>query len=419
MSRSHFLNKQVIAWAIYDWGNSAFALSVLAVLFPLFLGSYWSAGDPGSVVTQRLAWTTAVASIVVSVLAPILGAMADSGGLRKRFLFMLALLGAVATAALGLVSKGGWPIALLLFMLASVGYYSANVFYDSLIIDVSEPRNFSLVSSLGFSLGYFGGASLLAIQVWMLTDPDAFGFADRDSVVRFAFASVGIWWMLFLMPLMLVVRENKFGRVQSGSLIVEAYSRLKKTILHIREYNMVWRFLVAYWLYIGGVFTVIFMAVNFGQRLGFASTDLVMALLITNFVGFPATLLYGFFGHRMGPKFAIYIGLAVYIGVAVWATSLHDVRQFYAMAVTIGCVQGGIQGMSRSFYASLIPEEHSGEFFGFYNMLTKFAHILGPIFVAVTAYFSEQPKYIIVALLPLFVLGALVLTRVPSSQGAR
>jgi len=202
MSRSHFLNKQVIAWAIYDWGNSAFALSVLAVLFPLFLGSYWSAGDAGSVVTQRLAWTTAVASIVVSVLAPILGAMADSGGLRKRFLFMLALLGAVATAALGLVSKGGWPIALLLFMLASVGYYSANVFYDSLIIDVSEPRNFSLVSSLGFSLGYFGGASLLAIQVWMLTDPDAFGFADRDSVVRFAFVSVGIWWMLFLMPLM-------------------------------------------------------------------------------------------------------------------------------------------------------------------------------------------------------------------------
>ncbi len=305
MPESGFLNKQVAAWALYDWGNSAFALSVLAVLYPLFLGSYWSFGDDGAVVTQRLAWTTAGASIVVSLLAPVLGAIADSGGYRKRFLFVLAIIGAISTASLSLVAKGGWPIALFLFMLASIGYYSANVFYDSLIVDVSRPRHYNLVSSLGFSLGYFGGASLLALHVWMLGDPALFGFSDMDTVVRFAFVSVAVWWLVFLLPLMLVVREGKSEKAIHGSLVNEAYRRLVSTIRHISQYTNVWRFLIAYWLYVGGVFTVIFMAVNFGQRLGFGSKDLVTALLITNFVGFPATLAYGAIGNLYGARFAI------------------------------------------------------------------------------------------------------------------
>ena len=419
MPKTGFLNKQVAAWALYDWGNSAFALSVLAVLYPLFLGSYWSEGDPGVLVTQRLAWTTAAASLIVSLLAPILGTIADSGGYRKRFLFVLAIIGAVATASLSLVEKGGWPVALALFMLASIGYYSANVFYDSLIVDVSHPQHYSLVSSLGFSLGYFGGASLLALHVWFLLQPALFGFSGTDAVIRFSFISVGIWWLVFLIPLMLVVRERKSGKVLQGSVVRHAYRTLASTISHISRYTDVWRFLLAYWLYVGGVFTVIFMAVNFGQRLGFERFDLVKALLITNFVGFPATLAYGFIGHRFGARNAIYLGLAVYIGVAIWAVFLHDVRQFYAMAITIGMVQGGVQGMSRSLFASLIPPEHSGEFFGFYNMLTKFAHILGPVFVGTMAIFFDEPKFILVAVLPLFLLGAFMLTRVTSTELAQ
>jgi MFS transporter, UMF1 family len=412
MPKPGFLSRQVVAWALYDWGNSAFALSVLAVLYPLFLHDYWSFGDEGALVTQRLAWITASASFVVSLLAPILGAIADSGGYRKRFLFVLVVVGAIATASLSLVGKGDWPLALLLFMLASVGYYSANVFYDSLIVDISQPRHYSLVSSLGFSLGYFGGASLLALHVWMLMDPVFFGFSGTDAVVRFAFISVGVWWLTFLLPLMLVVRERKSAATMSGNVVAHAYRKLASTIRHISQYAAVWRFLIAYWLYVGGVFTVIFMAVNFGQRLGFRSQDLVMALLITNFVGFPATLIFGYIGHRFGARNAIYLGLAVYIGVACWAAFLHDIRQFYAMAIAIGIVQGGVQGMSRSLYASLIPAEHSGEFFGFYNMLTKFAHILGPVFVGTVAIYSDDPKFILIALLPLFIFGALMLARI-------
>ncbi|MFQ5548137.1 MAG: MFS transporter [Woeseia sp.] len=412
MIRASIFNRQVFAWALYDWGNSAFALSVLAGLFPVFLGIYWSAGDQGPAVTARLALVTACAAAVVAVLAPVLGAIADSGGFRKRFLFVLAVLGAVTTAGLSLIGEGGWLWALPLFMVASIGFYCANVFYDSLIVDVSDPRYYGLVSSLGFSLGYIGGALLLALHVWMLRKPEAFGFGDTVQVFKFAFLSVGIWWIVFLMPLMLIVRETRGAAAVAGGSMRAAYEALAETFREIRKYRNVLTFLIAYWLYIDGVFTVIVMAVNFGQRLGFSSTDLVTALLITNFVGFPATLAYGALGHHVGEKRALYLGLAVYVGVACWAAFLDDVRQFYAMAIAIGLVQGGVQGMSRALYASLIPPDRSGEFFGFYNMLTNFARILGPLLVLVVAMLSDQPKFILAALLPVFIAGGLVLTRV-------
>ena len=411
-----FLNRQVIAWAFYDWGNSAFALSVLAVLFPLFLGAYWSAGDPGTAVTSRLTWATAIASVIVSVIAPVIGAVADSGGFRKRFLFAFATFGAISTAALYIVEEGGWLWALSFYIFASIGYYSANVFYDSLIVDVSRPRYYSLVSSLGHAVGYFGGAILLTLHVWMLYTPQKFGFDNTSEVVRFAFVSVGIWWLIFMMPLLFIVHESKSSRLKSGGTVRAAYQELSKTFHKIRSYRNVFLFLAAYWFFIGGLFTVIFMAVNFGQRLGFGEQDLVTALLITNFVGFPATLAYGYVGHRFGPKNAIYFGLGVYIIIVCWAAFLKEVSQFYAMAIAIGMVQGGVQGMSRSLYAALIPAEHSGEFFGFYNMVTKFSHILGPVLVGIVAWLSDEPKYILIALLPMFVIGALMLMRVDTSD---
>ena len=408
------LNKKVVAWALYDWANSAFALSVLAVLFPLFLGSYWSAGDSGAHVTQRLAWITAAASLVVCIFAPILGTIADTGGSRKRFLFVLAVLGASATAGLGLIAKGDWPWALGLYLLASIGYYSSTVFYDSLIFDVTKPRYYSLVSSLGFALGYLGGATLLGLHVWMLLVPETFGFASPDAVIKVAFVSVGIWWVVFLIPLLIFVPETGGSHAVASGAIRAAYAELIETVRHLRKYRNAVIFLLAYWLYIGGVFTVIFMAINYGQRLGFGQQDLVMALMITNFVGFPATIAYGFIGHRFGAKIGIYLALSVYIGMSIWAISMHEVRQFYILAIVIGMVQGGVQGLSRSLYASLIPADQPGEFFGFYNMTTKLAHVLGPVLVALGALLSDDPKYILLTILPLFIAGGVMLSVVHS-----
>ena len=403
------LNRRTVAWAFYDWANSAFALSVLAVLFPIVLGNFWSVGVDGATVTARLGWITFTASLIVCVTAPVFGTIADAGGYRKRFLFVLALLGAVSTAALGFIGAGQWPLALFAYMLASVGYYTSVVFYDSLLIDVTEPRNYSFVSTLGFSLGYLGGAVLLALHLWMVRSPATFGLENTAEAFSLAFISVGAWWIIFLVPLLFLVPERHSPIEVSSGAIRAAYAELRATFREVSKYRNVAVFLAAYWLYIGGVFTVIFMAVNYGQRLGFADEDLVLALLITNFAGFPATLLYGLAAHRFGPKKGIYFALLVYIGACAWALQMTNVREFYVMAIIIGCVQGGVQGLSRSLYAALIPPEQPGEFFGFYNMTTKLAHVLGPAMVAIAAMLTDEPRWILLVLMPLFLAGAFML----------
>ena len=420
MIDSAIFNKKVIGWALYDWANSAFALSVLAVLFPLVLDNFWSVGDSGSDITARLAGITFAASLVVCVAAPVFGTIADAGGYRKRFLFVLAVIGATMTGALGLVGEGDWPLALGVYLIASIGYYSSTVFYDSLLIDVCEPRYFSFVSSLGFSFGYLGGAALLSLHLWMIKSPSTFGLVDASEAFRYAFVSVGVWWFLFMLPLLYFVPERHSPLEVSSGSVRAAYAELKRTARKVGQYRNIVIFLCAYWLYVGGVFTVIFMAVNYGTRLGFADEDLVLALLITNFIGFPATFIYGVVAHRFGPKSGIYFALAVYMCMCVWAIFMKEMWQFYVMAMVIGTVQGGVQGLSRSLYASLIPAEQPGEFFGFYNMVTKFAHVLGPAMVATAAMLSDDPKWVLLTLMPLFLAGAILLSlvRTQSTESA-
>jgi len=408
--------RKVIAWALYDWANSAFALSVLAVLFPIFLGSYWSAGDSGSSVTARLGLITAAAALVVSLIAPILGSIADAGGYRKRFLLILAVMGAAMTAALAIPGQGDWPWALAFYLIASVGFYGSTVFYDSMLVDVAKPSRFHFVSTLGFSLGYLGGAILLALHVWMLRSPETFGMAGSAEVIKFAFISVGAWWAIFLIPLIVFVPEKKRATIAAGNIIRTAYAELKSTFLHVRRYRNVVKFLLAYWFYVAGVFTVISMAANYGQRLGFSDGDLVTAFMITNFAGFPATLLYGFLGQKYGAKSGIYLALIVYVAVSSWAVFMTDIRQFYVMAITVGCIQGGVHGLSRSLYATLIPQDQPGEFFGFYNMVTKLSHVVGPALVGVAATFSDKPGIVLIVLLPLFIGGGLLLTGVKAAD---
>lgn len=418
MSKPKIITKKVVTWALYDWANSAFALSVLAVLFPLVLGNYWGAEDDGSAATIRLGWITFLASLIVFLAAPILGTIADTGGYRKQFLLIFAVIGAVATASLGFIGEGQWPVALALYLLASVGFYSSIVFYDSLLIDVTEPRNYSFVSTLGFSVGYLGGAVLLAFHLWMLKSPQTFGLENASEAFSYAFVSVGVWWLLFLLPLLLFVPERHSSKEVASHPIRAAYEELKSTVQKISQYRNVMIFLGGYWLYIGGVFTVIFMAVNYGQRLGFDDSDLVMALLIANIVGFPATLVYGFLAHRFGAKKGLYVALLAYVGACLWGIQMTEVREFFIMSVIIGMVQGGVQGLSRSVYATLIPADQPGEFFGFYSMTTKFAHVVGPAMVAIAAMLSDDPKWVLLALMPMFLAGAflLALVRMPAEE---
>ncbi len=369
----------VISWALYDWANSAFATTVMAGFFPIFFKQYWSVGADVSVSTARLGVANSLAGIVVALSAPLLGAIADRGSAKKHFLIFFAYMGAVMTSALYLVGMGEWPAAIVLYALATLGFSGGNIFYDSLLTGVASEKRFDVVSSLGFGLGYLGGGLLFGFNVWMTLSPETFGFADAGRAVRFSFLTVGIWWAVFTIPLILFVDEPYTGRARSGLAMVSGGLRqLRATLGEVRRLRTLSLFLLAYWCYIDGVDTVIRMAVDYGLSIGFESKDLILALLITQFVGFPCAVGFGRLGNRIGPKRAIYSALVVYVLVCIWGAFMRERLEFYLLAAVVGTVQGGIQALSRSFYARMIPPDKSAEFFGFYNMLGKFAAVVGP-----------------------------------------
>jgi MFS transporter, UMF1 family len=395
-----------ISWALYDWGNSAFATTVLAGFFPIFFNQYWAAGVAPQTQTLYQGLTATFASLVIMLLSPWLGAIADRRAAKKRFLAAFTLLGVVSTAALYLVGKGQWPWAVALSLLGRIGFGAGISFYDSLLVSVAQPREMDRVSALGYGLGYLGGGVLFAINVAMALKPAWFGLADAALATRVAFVMVAVWWLLFALPLFRDVPEGPPRAGESG------WRELFETLRSIRELRPVWMFLVAYWLYIDGVHTIIVMAVDFGMKLGFPSDSLIVALLMVQFIGFPAAIGFGWLGEHLGTRRAIFIALAVYTAVTLWAYSLDSVAEFYLMAAAIGCVQGGIQSLSRSYYGRLIPSQKAGEFFGFYNMMGKFAAVLGPAVVGVTAQLTGSPRLAILSLLAFFFAGGWLLSRV-------
>ena len=375
--------KSIFSWALYDWANSAFATTVIAGFFPIFFKQFWSAGVDTTVSTARLGIANSIAGIIVAALAPVLGSIADRGSSKKKFLFFFTFMGIVMTSSLYLVSKGDWPFAIMIYILSSVGFSGGNIFYDSLITGVASEKKLDFVSALGFSLGYLGGGILFAVNVWMTLSPGTFGFAHSGEAVRFAFLTVAVWWAVFSIPIALFVREPEGKETFSGFSAVKAGLRqFRNTFNEVRHLKTVFLFLAAYWLYIDGVDTIIRMAVDYGMSIGFESKDLIKALLITQFIGFPSAIAFGYLGEKIGAKRAIFIAIGVYLAVSIWGAFMRDKNEFYILAMIIGLVQGGIQALSRSFYARIIPVNKSAEYFGFYNMLGKFAAVLGPVVMA-------------------------------------
>jgi UMF1 family MFS transporter len=420
---SIFLRRPVLSWAFYDWANSAFATTVMAGFFPLFFKQYWSAGSEATVSTFWLGIGNGVASAVVALLAPFLGAVADRGGTRVRLLLFFTVIGVAMTAGLYWVERGDWSMALLFYALAVVGFSGGVTFCDSLLLDVAEEREFDRVSAYGYALGYLGGGLLFLVNVVMFTKPALFGLADGAHAVRVSFVAVAIWWAVFTVPTLLFVRERGPAvPLRAGAALRAGWSELWNTIGHLRSYRVLVLFLIAYWLYIDGVNTVIKMAVDYGLALGFEAQSLISALLITQFVGFPAALVFGWLGDRLGARTGILIAIVVYLATTLWAYFLDNVAEFYAMAIVIGLVQGGIQSLSRSFYGRLVPQEKAGEFFGFFNMMGKFAAVLGPVLTGWVALATGSSRAAILSLAVLFAAGGALLwfvrdpaTRTPSS----
>ncbi len=412
--------KSIWAWSFYDWANSAFATTVMAGFFPVFFKEYWSNTDSVTLSTWYLGLANSIASIVVAVFAPFLGAIADRGTAKKKFLITFAFIGILGTGALWMVKQGDWQLAVILYIIGSIGYAAGNLFYDSLLPGVASKKKIDYASSLGFSIGYIGGGLLFLFNVLMYQYPEMFGIPNATIAIRISFVSVAVWWAIFSIPIIIFVKEPKIHEsVGIGSAIGEGWRQLIDTINDIKHLHVVGTFLLAYWLYIDGVDTIIKMAVDYGSSLGFPSSSLITALLLVQFIAFPATLGYYWFASKIGIKKAVYVAIMGYMIITIFGVFMTEQWHFYTLAILIACFQGGIQALSRSMYSRIIPKEKSAEFFGFYNMLGKFATIIGPPLMGYVGLVTGNSRMGILSLVFLFIAGGIILSRVDLDDGER
>ena len=391
-------NKKYYSWVLYDWANSAYATIVLAGFFPIIYAEYFAVTIDSSERTLYLGISNSIASLLLILLAPLFGLLADRFNKKKLFLSIFALISIVSTLLLSFVSTNSYIIASILFSISLLGFMMSNVFYDSMLIDFKS-NQFNKISSFGYAFGYLGGGIAFVLALFFLY------YAGQSNIELIAskkivFIFTSIWWTLFMLPLILFWKDDVKHNISNFS-ILESFKELFSN-------KKVFYFLIAYWVYIDGVDTIIRMAVNYGLTIGFSSNDLLLALLVTQFVSFPGTLIILKISDLFSIEKAIVFCLLVYLGITYFAYNLYSVQQFYLIATLIGFVQGGIQALSRSYFAALIPQNRSSEFFGIYNMLGKFAALLGPIVVGMVTFYSSDSRVGIASISIFFIIGLIL-----------
>ncbi|NLT74407.1 MAG: MFS transporter [Chloroflexi bacterium] len=411
--------KRINSWCMYDWANSAFATTIMAALLPPYFSNVAAAGLDAARASSIWGYAVSIAMVFTAFMGPIMGAAADYSGSKKRFMASFVLLAVIFTGCLYLIQEGDWILAVVFYVLASIGNAGANIFYDSLLPHVARPDEMDRVSAKGFALGYLGGGLLLLVHLLWYMKPGWFGFADGNIAVRVAFFSVAVWWVIFSIPIFRNVPEPPRSRSArtGGGVLSEGIKRLAQTFREVREYRQLFKFLLAFWLYADGIGTIIKMATIYGAEIGIGTADLAGALLLTQVVAFPMTILFGRLAKNMGTKRSIYLALGVYTVISILGYFMSQPWHFWVLAGMVGTVQGGSQALSRSLFGSMCPKDRSAEFFGFYDISSKFAGIAGPLLFGVTAAVMGTSRWAIVSLVVFFIGGALLLSRVDEDEG--
>ena len=410
--------RDVRAWVMYDWANSAFMVVIVTAIFPNYFASIIAADLPPATAATYLAVATTIALAIVAVLAPILGAYADYRATRKRLLSVCFGLGVLSTACLYFVERGDWSLALCLFTFGNIGAAGSIVFYDSLLPHIAREDEIDQISTSGYALGYLGGGLLFAINVAWIVKPDFFGFPSVEMAVRISFVSVALWWLCFSIPLLRQVSEppHKSGTTDQHPVRV-AFSRLYETFQQLRHYDQALLMLVAFAIYNDGINTIIRMSSIYGTEIGISREDLMAAFLLVQFVGFPFAFLFGTLANKIGAKRAIFLALSVYTFISVFAYFMTTALHFYLLAGLVATVQGGSQALSRSLFASMIPKHKSTEFFGFFGVFDRFAGLLGPMAFAFVLGTTGASRLAILSIIIFFVVGAFLLAKVDVGKG--
>ena len=413
-------SKIINAWCMYDWANSAFATTILAAVFPIYYSAVAGATLPGNRATVIYGYTASAALLMIAIAAPVLGAIADHSRSKKKFLVAFATLGIAFTAMMATVQRGEWAEASVFFILGYAGFAGSIIFYESLLPHITDSESIDRVSAKGYAVGYLGGGLLLALNVAWILKPKWFMMDNADVASRVSFLSAAVWWAVFSIPLLRRVPEPAGGATAgdpTGS-VRAGFKRLARTIREIRQYKELTLFLAAFWLYSDGIGTVIKMAAIYGAEIGIGRSALIGALLVVQFIGIPCTILFGLLARRVGTKRAIFLALGIYCLVSVGGYFMSKAWHFWALAALVATAQGGVQALSRSLFARMVPKSKSAEFFGFYSVSSKFAGIFGPLLFAVVGQITGTSRLSILALIFFFIAGGIILSRVDIEKGA-
>ncbi|WP_416729356.1 MFS transporter [Fictibacillus sp. JL2B1089] len=409
--------KEENSWMYYDWANSAYSIIISTAVFPLFFkAAATNAGVSSSDSTAYLGYTIAIATFILAMLSPVLGTIADYKGLKKRFFTFFFALGLISTASLAFIPSDQWLLLLIFYTLTAIGSSGSNVFYDAFITDVTTKERMNRVSSRGFGLGYIGSTIpfLISIAIIVLAQNEVLPISTTLAS-KIAFLITAIWWGIFTIPILKNVYQ-KYGIEREPKPLINSFKRLGKTMKEIRKYRALFLFLLAYFFYIDGVGTIITMSTAYGSDLGISSTNLLIILFVTQVVAAPFAILYGRLAERFTGKKMLYVGIVVYIIVCIYAYFLKTTMDFWILAMLVATSQGGIQALSRAYFAKLVPKENSNEFFGFYNIFGKFASIMGPLLIAVTAQVTGNSASAVFSLVVLFIIGITILMFVPEPK---
>ncbi|MFZ3577333.1 MFS transporter [Virgibacillus sp. DJP39] len=410
--------KTVYSWMLYDFGNSAFSTTIMAAVLPIFYYDVAAAGLDQSLATSYWGYSQSIAVLIVAIIAPFLGAISDYSAAKKKFLRFFAFMGIIASVLLGFVGEGDYIFASLILIIGTIGFSSANIFYDAFLPEIAEGDDIDRISSNGFAFGYIGGGILLAINLLMILKYQWFGIPNATVASQLSFVSVGIWWFVFSLPLLRNIKEEKKAPVKRDkSYISIGFTRVSSTFKEIKKYKQLLIFLLAFWMYNDGISTIIKMATIYGRDIGIDKNSLIAALLITQFVGIPFTFLFGWIAKKITAKKALTITLYFYIGIVILGYFMTTALHFYLLAVCVGFVQGGAQSLSRSIFGRMVPADKHGEFFGFYGISSKFAAIFGPFLFALVGQLTGSSRLGIVSLLVFFVIGIILLRFVNIDKG--
>ena len=411
ISSQKTFTKTVKSWIAYDAGNSAFATTVVAAFFPIFYLEFWASTMPKVEASIYLNWTLVICNSLILLSGPVIGAYTDINRSTKSALNMFTIVGALFVGSLFFIDVGSWLYALIFFGISNYCFCVAQIPYDKILTKITTPNNFSIISNQGYAWGYFGGGALFLLNALMSIYPSSFGLASQAEAIRVSFLMVSIWWLLFLIPLFLNFKENKTEK-HSMSVFSSSFKNIFKTLKSVYQYKNAFLFLIAFFLFIDGAHTVIYLASTFALNLGLETSSIIQALILVQFVAFPATLLWGYVANKYGDKLVLYITITSYICIIIYSTTLSSAIEFYLLAAWVGFVQGGIQGSSRGMFGKLIPKEKAGEFFGLYNVMGRAGAILGPLMVGTLLALYGNVRIALLPIAVLVIIGGLLLTRV-------